>query len=834
MVFMALTALSLHGKVNPGENIISNGRFDSDQMKVPPCWILKEGSDACECNSSGGPGGIPCVTFSNAAGESGRRFILRQYGLTLVAGAKYRFSAKVRTKGFSSSNFGVSIANEGWTKEVRVGTITSDQEWTDYSSVVEMVPSKFVKSKYFAVFYAVGYKGEISLADVRLEAVDERALAGTVKPSAGGDPRRPRLVPVRPLLTQIPRTRREIVFRFYGTLPEGAKHADYDVILSTSDSSSATHVPLDPAETTAPLPTDSQDGRLTVRVLRRTDGNELLNCTYRFTVIDLPEGTVDSGRRLNTLVRELLNEEVASDDADYSFSLAKASCVFVSMPKTGATVELDGRVIIDDVALNGETFRYAAAGCHAIKVRGGRGTRFVARKVPELFADSARQNNFVRENGNYDWAFCEKYVFPAMMGHTRGSIPLDKTPLLRRRGGIWLDAPHVTGCKDRNEFLKCIRGALGMTKPWFDGVECDEVFFSKPSQFAEYSHGLRMFCLEDSGEKLIFTCAAGRPSTPGVDQEFVSACANASRGRGRVIYEIYCRTKPTEAEANAYFEDYLKGSVKAYADLYPGAFDSLGVFLANFNQIPLISVHHHPEVDIKYFLDMQLNLIANDPAFEGLGSISYWSCYYADREFYRWSMALARHYCVEGRTDMLSEKFGYRYLPGHLTNGDFRDGLSGWKLEGGGVSSAKIKGLGENLEGRWYANGTGDEFALFAKRPGETSYLSQKAIGLVPGRLYCLQGCVFDAKAAREGRSVGYAALDLTIDGVEVDEKQSWRHVDKRVTKNKPIAVVNLVHTVFRATGSEATISISNAAASDGSELGANYISLSPYYPEDP
>jgi hypothetical protein len=173
-------------------------------------------------------------------------------------------------------------------------------------------------------------------------------------------------------------------------------------------------------------------------------------------------------------------------------------------------------------------------------------------------------------------------------------------------------------------------------------------------------------------------------------------------------------------------------------------------------------------------------------------------------------------------------------LPGHLTNGDFRDGLSGWKLEGGGVSSAKIKGLGENLEGRWYANGTGDEFALFAKRPGETSHLSQKAIGLVPGRLYCLQGCVFDAKAAREGRSAGYAALDLTIDGVEVDEKQSWRHVDKRVTKNKPIAVVNLVHTVFRATGSEATISISNAAASDGSELGANYISLSPYYPEDP
>ena len=829
MVFIALMALSLYGKVNPGENIISNGRFDSDQMKVPPCWLLSEGSDECECNSSGGPGGIPCVTFSNTADKPGR-FVLRQYGLTLVPGAKYRFSAKVRTKGFSSDNFGVSIANEGWTKEVRVGAIAPNQEWNDYTCIVEMIPSDHVKGKYFAVFYAVKYKGEISLADVRLEAVDECALAGTVKPSVGGDPRRPRLVPIRPLLAQIPSTRREVVFRFYGILPGGAKHADYDVVVSTSDSSTATRTVLDSVESTVALPMGSRDGRMIVSVLRRSDGSELLNDTYRFSVIDPPEDAVDSGRRLNTLVRELLNEESEADNADYSFSLAKASCVFLSISKADATVELDGQVVIDVASLNNETFRYVSAGRHTVKVRGGRGGRIIARKVPELFADSALQNSFVRENGNYNWAFCEKYVFPAMMGQIRGSIPRDKIPLFKRRGGVWLDAPHVTGCKSRDEFLKRIRESPGMTKPCFDGIECDELFFAKPSQFAEFSQALKAFNLEDSGEKLIFTCAVGRPCTPGVDQEFVSACANASRGRGRVIYEIYCRTKPTEAEARAYFEDYLKGSVKAYADLYPGAFDSLGVFLANFNQIPLISVHHHPEVDIKYFLDMQLNLIANDSAFEGLGSLSYWSCYYADRELFRWSMALARHYCVEGRTDMLSDKFGYRYLPGHLANGDFREGLLGWKLEGCGVSSEKIKGLGEKLERRWESGGVGDDFALFTKRPGETAYLSQKAIGLIPGRLYCLQGCVFDVKAAREGYSAGLAALDLSIEGVEIDEKQSWRHIDKRVTKNKPTAVVNLVHTVFRATGAEATVSISNAAAPDGSDLGANYISITPYY----
>jgi len=229
---------------------------------------------------------------------------------------------------------------------------------------------------------------------------------------------------------------------------------------------------------------------------------------------------------------------------------------------------------------------------------------------------------------------------------------------------------------------------------------------------------------------------------------------------------------------------------------------------------------------------MQLNMIANDPLFEGIDTLSYWTCYYADREFYRWSMALARHYCVEGRTDMLSDKFGYRYLPGHVANCDFREGLEGWTAAGA-VSASKIKGLGEDLERRWYGGGIGDDFALFVKRPGETARLVQRAKGLVPGRLYCLQGCVFDAKAAREGRSAGRADLDLAIDGVEIDKNLSWRHVDKFTRPNKPVAVVNLVHTVFRATGTEAEISLSNAAAPDGSELGANFISLSPYYPEE-
>ena len=86
--------------------------------------------------------------------------------------------------------------------------------------------------------------------------------------------------------------------------------------------------------------------------------------------------------------------------------------------------------------------------------------------------------------------------------------------------------------------------------------------------------------------------------------------------------------------------------------IYPGVESSTGIIFGDFNQIPILSLAHHPSVDFKYYLDMQLNLVANDPAFANLGATGYWGSYYADRELYRWAFMLLRHYCVEGNTEM--------------------------------------------------------------------------------------------------------------------------------------------------------------------------------------
>ena len=229
-----------------------------------------------------------------------------------------------------------------------------------------------------------------------------------------------------------------------------------------------------------------------------------------------------------------------------------------------------------------------------------------------------------------------------------------------------------------------LQKAAGLNEPCYDGVTCDEQFFGQPDVLSSYMEGLRAY--PNPKDRLIYTWIVGKPGTPGVDHDFLRASADASRGRGRVMFEAYCRTRATEEQARAYMDDYVTDTLRRYDAWCPGIAPSVGIAFGDFNQVPILSLAHHPEVDFKYYLDMQLNLVATSPAFEGLGCTGYWGSYYADHELHRWAMRLLRHYCVEGRTDMLSAQYGYRYLPGTVANGDFRGTLDGWTATGDGFA----------------------------------------------------------------------------------------------------------------------------------------------------
>ncbi|HCU38097.1 MAG TPA: hypothetical protein DGT21_22485 [Armatimonadetes bacterium] len=242
-------------------------------------------------------------------------------------------------------------------------------------------------------------------------------------------------------------------------------------------------------------------------------------------------------------------------------------------------------------------------------------------------------------------------------------------------------------------------------------------------------------------------------------------------------------------------------------------------------------------MDFKYYLDMQLNLVANNPVFDGLGMTGYWGSYYDDEELYRWSMQLLRHYCVEGNTEMLSKTYGYTYSPGHLRNCDFIDGLDHWAADpADGLRADSFAGYGRGSQGRWgAAGGTGDTFCVFTRGAERPSTLSQTATGLTPGNVYTLQFVTADYKDMVAGKiDPRQHALKAVLDaGAEVIPEESYVYVDSRNSgrkENDGLVRINLHHIRFRAAAESVAITFTDADAEPGTEMALNYIMLKPYF----
>lgn len=824
--------------VKPGENILLNGRFETDQPELPLFWTCQSGRRFVSWTPSGGPGGLPSVKFANPAGNATGEVSFRQYGLGLAPDGIYRISARVRTKDFKSRSLGAVVVNQGWFDSVGVGKIQENQDWTLLSREVKMMPSN--DGTYSAVIYAIDFTGEMEVADFRLEAVSADALANSSPSSVGASSRVLRLVPWSPILHRIPKSHPQVTFRLFGQLPAGDS-ADYAVTLTTP--AGTARAPLAPSLNTLTLPAGATGGEMVVSVQGR-NGTSVLSQAFGFGLIDVPPAAPANHRRLNNLVTEVLAAPLAPSAAEqrHSFHTVRDGWTFTAVETPAAdalAVTIDGKPVMAAGTPRLEAFRELPAGEHVISVTGTPGGgRVTVRSIAETFNYCPGVDSPVKENPPYDWAFQERYGLPAVTTQNGGNVPEDRRDWFRAQGYRWLANLGTTELEDGADLTRRLDGAGGLTDPCHDGVTCDEQFFGQPDILERYTRGLRAY--RNPNDRLIYTWIVGKPATPGVDQDFMSASINASRGRGKLMFEAYCRTKATEAEARAYLADHVTDTLEKYRAWYPPAGDATGIAFGDFNQIPILSLTHHPEVDYKYYLDMQLNLVANDPAFDGLSCAGYWGSYYADHELHRWALLLLRHYCVEGKTSMLSAKHGFSYIPGHLTNGDFRGTLAPWAAKGN-VRTDRFEGLGSRCQNRWGGNGgLGDTFATFAKgSDGAVDTLTQRATGLVPGRAYCLQFATFDARDVKANRfAPRHFALDATLSpGAEVRPELSWVHVDKRqmgrYAHNDGVARINLHHLVFTARAPEVQVTFSDAGSHPGEELGLNCVSLNPFLLEE-
>jgi hypothetical protein len=825
------------------ENLLANGTLDAEQVAFPEFWTPSSSAQGVIYQRAGGPGGRKPAIVLRGEGGATREVSARQQGLVLAAGETYRLSAYIRTKGFKSRNAGLIVHNAGWTSDIGFKNLPADSDWTLREKTFTLFPSR--DKEYGVAMFAIELRGEIGFADVKLEPVSEGARTGSRSPWALVAT--PRLVPYQPLLSRIPRSNPELVLKFYGNLPE--KPEAYEALVTVE------------GDRIAPQTLPLRDGRIVVRLAGLACGEyalravvrqaatrrTVLEAAYPIRIIDVP--VVDRSRikPLNNLVAELLNEPVGKAPAPRTFTFVnpRDGWVFVALavdsPATKPAATIDDRPLPLFVNRGSwEAFRELAVGPHRITIDGHAGAgRLQVRSIPEIFDYPPCADSAVKENGSYGWEFMQRHVLQAVTTLNGGALPGNALSEAKARGLKWLANLGVRELSDPANLQARMEQHAGLTQAQYDGFTADELFFGRTT-IDSYTQAL--WRLRNPQQRLVYTWIVGKPSIAALHTDFMSAALNVSRGRGRLLYEAYCHPQPDEKAAAAYLDDMLGETIRRFNAMLPGAAAGTGIIFGNFNQIPIISLEFNPAVDFRYYLDMQVNRVANSPDFAGLGMVGYWGTYYGDEELARWSFLLMRHYAVEGRKEMLSARYGLKYQPGHLANGDFAEGLQGWTAAPaarGAIRAETLAGYGKNCQGRWGGGKAGDTVCTMTRQAGAANRIQQTAQGLVVGRPYCLQFVTADRKAVVakkcHPRRYGIAAQ---LEGADLLPEKSFVHVDRRsggrYEHNDNVGQINLNRIVFRAKSPSLVVAFHDADAAPGEELIVNFVQLKPYLEDRP
>ncbi len=836
-VAMAVLLFGASVTVAESENLLIDGSFNAEQVDFPEFWNMSS-SKHVVYDRTGGPEGKKASIILRGDGPATDTVSVRQYDLILVPGETYKLSAYVKTKGFQCRSGGLIVHNAGWLSATGLQDFPADSDWTYMEKTFKIFPS--TNDQYGVAMYAIASTGELHFADVKLEAVSEKARLRSR--SRWSTIAGPRLVPMQPLLNRIPINRPELTFKALGSLPE--RREAYECVVSVDgDRIPEQILPIDGGQILARfVGLSSGDYTIKARLRHRETRKEILCVEYPISLIDVPAVDLNSVRQLNNLVAEALNQSVRNTPEPQTFTFVnpRDGWVFVAIatdaPAPGLSVRIDeAEPVIIATTDRLEAFRELSMGQHRITVAGNTSeARLLVRSIPEIFNYPPCANSAVRENGSYDWDFMKRHILQAVTTLNGGRLPGDALPEAKALGLKWLANFSVVPVDDPADVRRRMEQHAGMTQPQYDGLTSDELFFGRAT-IANYAEAL--WRLNNPEGRLIYTWIVGKPGIKSVHTDFMSACLNASKGRGRLLFEAYCHPQPDEAAAASYLDNHVAETMRLFNAYFPNAATGTGIIFGNFNQIPIISLEHDPAVDFKYYLDMQVNLIANSPDFAGLATTGYWGTYYGDEELARWSFMLMRHYAVEGNKDMLSARYGLKYNPGFLANGDFADGLNGWTAAPateGSIRPATIAGYGGTSQARWGAGTAGDTVCVMTRHAEKPNRVSQTVEGLEVGKTYCLRFVTADYNDVVEKKyNPRRYGIDVELEGVDMLAERSHVHIDRRKTHNRfdagRVGKINLHHVVFRARAATQVVTFHDEQAAVGEDLAINFIQLKPY-----
>ena len=826
-----------------GKNLAFNGDFRQTAFGHAHGWMCPP-APYTTYHATGGPDGLPYVAMRQGDDDDYENKLRLKY-LKLVPGERYRISAWIRTKDFSARRGELLLVNNPWYKEAGIKKFPAMTDgWQKFEKEI-VCPDLDSGGDYDIVLLIIGQRGELDVADIRLTAL---TVVGAEKSHSTEEiiVNKPRLIPWGRSFDEVPSYKPEIEFIWYGRIDEKFKAADHRAEAVIADGLfSSSRMPF---EVGKPFSLNLKGlligkHQLSVRIISQKDEKAVYEESFTVNIRDIPKPEdVTKGVRLNNLAVELVNKHVAVGE-NVSFTLEHDEWIYLTIKDIADGtfgVTLDGQAIATDTLTNlPEAFRLMTAGKHVVTAKCA--GKLIIRSIAELFSCGMVQGPDIAVFPPFDWEFTKKYALNAVTTLNRGSYKKNGRELVdaaHANGRLWLEDMYVVGNKDVPSMTNFIERYMARLD-FRDGNTTNEMsYWWNLSE--TYTDTLKR-CKYDHS-KLIYTWISDNgPFIPSMHQDFIGASFNASDGRGKILCESYNYTQKTEEAAHRHVLGRLLPYIEDSCQYYPDYLRRSGVILGNFNQLNVITIEHHPQVDFKYYLDMQMNILTNHPAFEGLGTVGYWGTHYADEELYRWSHALLRHYVVEGRKDMLSKQFGFSYIPGHIVNSDFAEGLSGWTAEPAAenaITVEKFNGYAKRNQNRWNApRGCGDTFCVFKAVEGKPNKLIQKAKGLTPGKPYMLLYSVgdYDELKAQKLNPRRYG-LEAILENVDI-LPESTVYIDKRekgkYAHNHNVARQNLHRIIFIPKSSEMTITFTDEKAQPGENLMVNYIQLKPFYPKE-
>ncbi|MFH0965009.1 MAG: LamG domain-containing protein [Planctomycetota bacterium] len=583
----------------------------------------------------------------------------------------------------------------------------------------------------------------------------------------------------------------------------------------------------------------------------------------------------DNARILNNFVAELLAVPAPQAEAQtaYEFTNPRDGWILISSTvKTQGTdkvfVSVDSSAAEDAAIVHTQegketldAMRHIPAGPHKLHVRcegAARPTALIVRAIPEIIPAEVgyhRAPLIQPAYGPYTWEFLEgigvldngnvileREAKPENAGHLADWRRRGKK-VLAYYNTSWLQRKYdpVTTEAVVEEWSGA--PSRGFQSPDYDGIAIDEWASAiTPAQYSCFAEAIKKIAANPKfKDKVIYPYGGGRYNRER-GKPAVKACMDAGY---KLAEEMYIAEQPTEKAAREFLNERLKRNMLLYKEAFPD-YDYARHLIMNLGFLsgaPLRS-DIYPGVDYKVYLDMQMNLLANAPTFFGLYGFQWYHIGYVDEEILRWSAKLTRHYCIEGKTERLTDD---PYLLPHIANADFDEGAGGWTVESAEEDSVSVRrapGCGV-LQGRYGGDGAGDAVLVTRRSAKAPNRISQEIRELTPGRAYSVTMFITDYGDYRGGKSVEQPHHStVRIEDVEMLPEKSFRQVwgsglggyGYGPFDRENQLYITYRRDVFRAKSGAAKLTISDWAddatpgGPAGQELAFNFIQVEPFY----